>query len=225
MNRVIQIYKKLIVSALSAFIIFSYTPAFSAQNGKLEYNAVLYDYSSFDVQKVTHEADEIFEKYNNAKTDAERLQLGQNALCKYYLLTKIDYENVYPFVQLARLYIDKDKKKFAKEHLSTALNLDSKNPYANYYYGEFYFKYRDYRRALKHYLIAYNNGYKNLYDLNLKMAIIYEKFGDIQKSIDFYSQAHKIDSSQHPEISEKLNSLKQLNYDKSEYYSRNIIRE
>ncbi|MBP3923759.1 hypothetical protein J6E39_00775 [bacterium] len=219
------IYKKIAISALSTFIIFSYTPAFSVQNGRLEYNDVLYDYSNFDVQEVTHEADEIFKKYNSAQTDAERLQLGQNALCKYYLLTKIDYENIYPFVQLARLYIDKNKKRFAKEYLSTALNLDNQNAYANYYYGEYYFKYRDYRRALKHYLIAYNNGYRNLYDLNLKMAIIYEKLGDIQKSIDFYTQAYKIDSSQNPEISEKIGSLKQLNYDKSEYYSKSIIRE
>lgn len=225
LTQVLRIYRKILISTLYILIFFSYTPAFSAQSGKLEYNNVLYDYSNFDAYKITQEADNLFKKYNNASTDAERLKLGQDARCKYYLLTKIEDDNVYPLIQLARLYIDIDKKKFAKEYLSTALNIENQNPYANYYFGEYYFKYKDYRRALKHYLTAYNNGYRNIYDLNLKMAIIYEKFGDINKSIDFYQKSYSINSTQNPEIQEKINSLKNLNYDKSKYYTQNIIRE
>ncbi len=199
------------------------TPAFSAHVGKLEYNDVLFDYSKLNSEEILYLADEAFYQYNLTEDEILREKMAQDVMSKYYILTRIDPHNIYPFVQLARMYLDVDKRRYAKEFLSTALNIEADNPYINYYYGEFYFKYRDYRKAIKHYLVAYKNGYENSFDLNLKMAILYEKFGDILKSIEFYEKASLL-NPQMPELNTKLQSLRELNYINSEYYG-NSIRE
>ena len=142
-------------------------------------------------------------------------------MSKYYLLTKIDYSQITPYIQLARIYDEKNNNRLAKEYFYKASNLDVNNPYANFYFGEFYFKRNDYKRALRYYNIAYNNGLNNRYDLNLRLATIYEKFADLVNANKFYEVSYSMNPNN--ELRQKIQSLNELNYDKSEYY--HFIRE
>ena len=110
----------------------------------------------------------------------------------------------------------------AKEYFYKASNLNVNNPYANFYFGEFYFKRNDYKRALRYYNIAYNNGLNNRYDLNLRLATIYEKFADLVNAKKFYEVSYSMNPN-NVELRQKIQSLNELNYDKSEYY--HFIRE
>ena len=143
-------------------------------------------------------------------------------MSKYYLLTKIDYSQITPYIQLARIYDEKNNNRLAKEYFYKASNLDVNNPYANFYFGEFYFKRNDYKRALRYYNIAYNNGLNNRYDLNLRLATIYEKFADLVNAKKFYEVSYSMNPN-NVELRQKIQSLNELNYDKSEYY--HFIRE
>ena len=143
-------------------------------------------------------------------------------MSKYYLLTKIDYSQITPYIQLARIYDEKNNNRLAKEYFYKASNLDVNNPYANFYFGEFYFKRNDYKRALRYYNIAYNNGLNNSYDLNLRLATIYEKFADLVNAKKFYEVSYSMNPN-NVELRQKIQSLNELNYDKSEYY--HFIRE
>ena len=90
------------------------------------------------------------------------------------------------------------------------------------WFGEYYFKRRDFKRALKHYTIAYNNGYANNYDLNFRLATIYEKFADLMNAKKFYEATYSL-KPEDTELQEKIQSINDMGYDKSEYY--HLIRE
>ena len=114
-----------------------------------------------------------------------------------------------------------DHPRLAKEYFSKAINIEPDNPSANFYFGEFYYTRRDYNRALKYYRIAYNNGYSNKYDINIRLATINEKLADLINAKKFYEISYSIKPDN--KIQEKIQLLNELNYDKSEYY--HIIRE
>ena len=193
-----------------------------AQSGYLEYHSVLFDYSKLNAAAIQKEADEYFEKFITSSDELFKEQYLNAAMSKYYLLTKIDYSQITPYIQLARIYDEKNNNRLAKEYFYKASNLDVNNPYANFYFGEFYFKRNDYKRALRYYNIAYNNGLNNRYDLNLRLATIYEKFADLVNAKKFYEVSYSMNPN-NVELRQKIQSLNELNYDKSEYY--HFIRE
>ena len=176
--KIYRVFNK--VSALFiTLLILSCSHSYAAQSGYLEYNSVLFDYSKLNAAAIQKEADEYFEKFITSSDELFKEQYLNAAMSKYYLLTKIDYSQITPYIQLARIYDEKNNNRLAKEYFYKASNLDVNNPYANFYFGEFYFKRNDYKRALRYYNIAYNNGLNNRYDLNLRLATIYEKFADL----------------------------------------------
>ena len=130
------------------------------------------------------------------------------------------YGSVYIVVILFQY--EKNIDRLAKEYLYRATNLNARDPYANFYFGEFFYKRNNYKRALNYYLVAYNNGYSNSYELNLKLGRIYEKFADLVKARQFYDAALKM-NPENAEIQEKINQINSLNYENSEYYY--FIRE
>ena len=79
-----------------------------------------------------------------------------------------------------------------------------------------------YNKALKYYLIAYNNGYRDNYVTNLKLAELYEKLGDLKKSKELYEKLNGINPADSA-IQEKIQNLNELDYENSEYY--HFIRE
>ncbi len=206
---------------LYAFLILSLLPAEGTQSGHIEYNSETLDYSKLNFKEIKKDADMyfvLFEESRNNRRKKKYLEIAQN---KYYILTKIDPTEITPYVQLGRIYDTTNKPKLAKEYFFKATNLNADDPFANFYFGEFYFYRRDYQKALNYYNRAYNNGLNNRYDLNLKLATIYEKLADLINAKKFYEISYTIkpDAS----LQQKIQQLYKLNYDKSEYY--HFIRE
>ena len=102
-----------------------------------------------------------------------------------------------------------------------ALNINKEASLANFYFGDYYYKRNDYKKALYHYKIAYNNGVAKTYDFNLKLATIYEKLADLSNAKKFYEISYNIKADS--KVKEKIQLLNELNYDKSDYYHN--IRE
>ncbi len=202
-------------------LLFNINISYASVSGRLEYNSVLFDYSKLNFDSIKNDADKNFAMFLNAKNETDKKKFLDLATSKYYILTKVDYSRIEPYIQLGRIYDYKNHPRLAKENFSKAININSNNPFANFYFGEFYYKRRDYKRALKYYKIAYNNGFNNKYDINYRMAIIHEKFADLINAKKFYEITYSIKPDS--KIQEKIQLLNELNYDKSEYY--HIIRE
>lgn len=217
-----KIYKPILYTLL-LFLIISYTEiqSFASPNGKIEYNYILFDYSKLNFQKIKNDADKNFNMFLNAKNETDKRNYLDLATSKYYILTKVDYSRIEPYIQLGRIYDYTNHPRLAKENFSKAINIEANNAFANFYFGEFYFKRRDYKRALKYYKVAYNNGFNNTFDINYRLAVIHEKFADLVNSKKYYEISNSIKPDN--KIQEKIQLLNELNYDKSEYY--HIIRE
>lgn len=216
-------YKNLKIFSLLLLLLllFNINISYASVSGRLEYNSVLFDYSKLNFDSIKNDADKNFAMFLNAKNETDKKKFLDLATSKYYILTKVDYSRIEPYIQLGRIYDYKNHPRLAKENFSKAININSNNPFANFYFGEFYYKRRDYKRALKYYKIAYNNGFNNKYDINYRMAIIHEKFADLINAKKFYEITYSIKPDS--KIQEKIQLLNELNYDKSEYY--HIIRE
>lgn len=217
-----KIYKTILYTLL-LFLIISYTEiqSFASPNGKIEYNYILFDYSKLNFQKIKNDADKNFNMFLISKNETDKRNYLDLATSKYYILTKVDYSRIEPYIQLGRIYDYTNHPRLAKENFSKAINIEANNAFANFYFGEFYFKRRDYKRALKYYKVAYNNGFNNTYDINYRLAVIHEKFADLVNSKKYYEISNSIKPDN--KIQEKIQLLNELNYDKSEYY--HIIRE
>lgn len=217
-----KIYKPILYTLL-LFLIISYTEiqSFASPNGKIEYNYILFDYSKLNFQKIKNDADKNFNMFLISKNETDKRNYLDLATSKYYILTKVDYSRIEPYIQLGRIYDYTNHPRLAKENFSKAINIEANNAFANFYFGEFYFKRRDYKRALKYYKVAYNNGFNNTFDINYRLAVIHEKFADLVNSKKYYEISNSIKPDN--KIQEKIQLLNELNYDKSEYY--HIIRE
>ena len=180
-------------------IFFISNTSFAIQYGAIDQNSILFDYK----------------KLNCSAPESHNLFLNK-ASEQYYVLTKVDNARIEPYIQLGRIYDEKNKEPMAHENFCRALNLNCKDARANFYYGEFFFKRCEYKKALYYYNIAYNNGYKNQYILNLRLATIYEKFADLSNAKKFYDVSYSMKPSD--KLREKISSINVIDYQKSEYY-------
>ena len=212
-----KICKKILNLAVCLLIFV--LPCFAVEKGSVKYEDNLMDYSVLDGQKILQEADSFFEQYETTK-DPKYLS---TAMGKYYIVTKIYPVEIYPMVQLARTYDEKKLDKFAKEYFSICYDINKKDPYLNYYMGDFYYKRNDFKRALRYFKRAYDNGYSEYYDLNVKIATIYEKFADLLTAKYYYEKAFSLDQS-NTNLKDKTLQIESLNYYDSGYY-KNSIRE
>lgn len=192
-----MIYKKEFLSAFIVFFLFfvgNYS-AFALEKGSLEYNDNFVDYSKLSPKEFKHNGDYYFVLSQRLTSEYKKKDAETNALGEYFVLTKINSNDPYAFVQMGRIYTARHQDILAKENFFRALNISSYDPYANYFFGEYYYYNHDYRRALKYYLVAYDNGYSNVYDLNLKLAKLYEKLGDMGKAKELYLKSYSIKGS------------------------------
>ncbi len=208
-----MIYKHLLVITA---LLLTINTSLAIQSGKIEYNSVLFDYKKLNFTQIQKEADNYFALSRKSTTPESKEQYLNSASGKYYILTKVDNTKIQPYIQLGRIYDEKNKPRLAKENFCKAININFKDPSANYYYGEFFYKRREYKKALYHYNIAYNNGYKNKYTLNLRLATIYEKFADLSNAKKFYDVSYSMKPS--TELQEKIRSFNEQEYRKSGYY-------
>lgn len=180
------------------------------------------DFSTVNAEALRKEADELFVKAFDSQPGESQNKFYKLSMQKYFLISQIYPADYYAHVQIARIHDNQKHDKLAKKYYSIAFNLDKYNPYSNFYYGEYHFKREMYYRALKYYLIAYNNGYKDNFVINLKLAELYQKLGDLKKSKEFYEKSYKL-NPQASDLPQKIQELNSLNYEKSEYY--HLIRE
>ncbi len=215
--QVMMICKKIfyLLICLSIFV----HPVSSIEKGSVKYEENLIDYSVLDGEQLLDEADSFFEQYESTK-DPKFLS---TAMGKYYIVTKIYPVEIYPMVQLARTYDEKKLDRFAKEYFSICYDINKKDPYLNYYMGDFYYKRNDFKRALRYFKRAYENGYSDYYDLNMKIATIYEKFADLLTAKYYYEKAFSLNPA-NTNLKDKALQIESLDYNNSGYY-KNSVRE
>ena len=217
-----QIYKIFIV-LISAFIFFGSTcvsnTAFSSEFGEVEYNNKFIDYSKIDKNETLKRADYYFNKALNEEDKDIKKNYLQKASGEYFILTQIEYNNLYPIVQMARVYDLENKNSYAKAYFFQALKIDKYNTQTNYYFGEYYYKRRDYTRALYFYNIAFENGLQENFDILLKMGIMYEKLGDLLRANQYYKKAYLV-KPENTELPDKIREIENLKYRNTGYYMR-----
>ncbi len=206
-KKFIYILIVLLVSSLSVHAV---------QKATVKYEDNTIDYSVLNPDKIMAEADGYYAKYKETKEN----KYLSTAMGKYYILTKIYPVEIYPNVQLARTYDEKHLDRLAKSYFNRCININKYDPYLNYYFGDFYYKRSDYKRALRYFKIAYNNGYDQYYDVVIKIATIYEKFADLKNAKYYYEKAVSLNSKD-AKAQEKAEQIKSLKYETSEYYTGN----
>ena len=177
------------------------------------------DYTVVDKGMLLNSADECFNNYwSETNTELKKGYL-QKASANYYILTKADKKNIYPVVQLARVYDLSKNDKYAKSYFFNALGIDPKNVRANYYFGDFYYKRNDYKKALKYYNKAFEYGMSQNFENMQKMAIIYEKLGDLNKANLYYKNAI-LANPEDEKLFDKVREIENVKYKNTGYYSK-----
>ena len=200
-------FKNIVISIISTFLISS--PVFSTESGGVEYHDYLFDYSHLDPEPLKSEADlwlsqAIGEQNINVKND-----LLHQAMKNYYILLKISPGDVDVLNKRALIYDIQDKNLLARSFFSRSLNIEKDNPETNYLVGDYFFKRRDFKRALRYFSAAYENGYSG-FDINYKLAVVYEKLGDLCNAKHFYQEAYSFDESK-SEILDKIQNIPEEN--------------
>lgn len=192
---------------------------FGVEFGSIHYNNALIDYSKIDKDATLKLADFYFNKALNTENKEEKTTFLQKASGEYFILTQIDPKNLYPIVQMARVYDFENKNSFAKAYFFKALKIDKKNAATNYFFGEYYFTRDDYKRALYFYNTAFENGYRENFDVLMKMAVMYEKLGDLLRANQYYKKAFLINPN-NTELPDKIRELESLKYKNTGYYNK-----
>ena len=195
-------------------------PAFSSVTGKIEYSIPV-DYSKLNEQEIVQKADKYFYLASKLKDGTVNEDIT-NALLLYNILQNMNPKNIEYAVKAGVLYDKISKDRQARGCLSRAIGIDSSKPSPYFYLGEFYYKRKLYKRALKCYNEAYKLGLKTNYDLLYKMGDIYEKFGDTRSALKYLKEAQL--QSSNPEIDNKIKYVEQKHTTNQEYYSETRIR-
>ncbi len=217
-----QIYR-VIVLLISAFIIYGSTYssnfACAVEFGEIQYDNALIDYTVIDKDATLKAADYYFEKALNSEDNQVKKEFLQKASGEYFILTRINPRDLYPIVQLARVYDFENKNNYSKAYFFKALKIDKNNAATNYYFGEYYYKRDDYKRALYFYNTAFQNGYKENYDVLIRMATMYEKLGDLLRANQYYKKAFLV-NIENEKLPDKIRELESLRYQNTGYYHK-----
>ena len=194
--------------------------AFSAIKGRVNYSIPI-DYSKLSETELADKAKVYF--FNAIKLQNNFVNEDMtNALFLYSVLEAKNPENLEYPIKLGILYDKLDKDRHAKGSFSRAILIDKTKPESYYYLGEFYYRRKMYRRALKYYNESYKNGFNLNYDLLFKIGDIYEKFGDSRSALKYLKEAESQVST--PELTEKIKRIENFNSINKEYYTDTRIR-
>ena len=186
-----------------------YDAAAAVEFGEVNYNDAYIDYSKIDKSSTQKLAD-----YNSQKKE-----FLQKASGEYFILTRLEPDNIYPLVQLARVYDYEKQNSYSKAYFFRALKNKKKNALTNYYFGEFYYTREDYTRALYYYNTAFENGYQETFNVLIKMAVMYEKLGDLLRANQYYKKAFLIQPN-NTILPEKIREIESLKYKNTGYYNK-----
>lgn len=208
---------------MSAFILIGSTCSSeitkAVEFGSVKYNNNLIDYSKVDKEATQKLADYYFSKALEAQDETKRKTYLQKASGEYFILTKIEPQNIYPLVQMARVYDYEKQNSYAKAYFFRALKIDKKDAATNYYFGEFYYTREEYIKALYFYNVAFENGFKENFNVLVKMAIMYEKLGDLVRANQYYKKAFLVQPD-NPIIPDIIREIENLRYQNTGYYHK-----
>lgn len=209
------------IKKIICILIFIVIPANFAsakiREGYIEYNGFPYKFKSGDSKIFIKQANRnmaLFEKSQNYDDKAFYLN---EAMRYYFLCSKADIRSIDAQIGLGRVYDEMWRDDYAKKHFFTSVNMNPKNPAANFYFANFYFKRSEFITALHYYKKAYENGYSNKYEVNYLLGTTYEKLADIQSAQKFYEKALNLQPT-NTELLDKIHLLDELNYSDSQYY-------
>lgn len=208
---------KKVIYILILIIISAHTVIAETETASIEYSGIQYQFSPGDEAKFLDNAQRSLLIAEKTKSFKNKTYYLNEAMRYYFLLSMVDPKSIDAQIGLGRVYDELKMDRYAQKHFYNATNLDSQNPKANFYFGNYYFTRGDYINAQNYYNIAYRFGYIKSYYLNYHMAIIYEKLGDIESAIKFYYQASKL-KPKNIELRRKIRALDELNYSHSQYY-------
>lgn len=209
---------------LIAVVIFLFTtPVYSVEYGSVNKDSAFVDYKSIDTSQALKRADLYF---GLAQTEADEVLKSaylEKAKYEYNVLSLAKFDDIHSVIQLGRIYDVQKQDRYAKSYFSRALGLDYKNPSANYYFANFYYDRKDYKKALKYYRKAMEYGLPDDINLLKNMGDIFEKFADIKRANICYKRAFLIDPS-NEYIADKIREMEEVNYNSADYYNRRNSR-
>ena len=209
-----------IILLIFIFSLVCITPSYSAVKGGINYSIPVYYDNLSEI--------ELQERGKSYFHNAMRLQNGvidenmTQALNIYTILQNVNPENIEYSVRLGRLYEKIGKDRYAKGNFSRAIGINSSKPEPYFYFGEYYYNKRLYRKALKYYNEAYKKGYEANYDLLYKMGDVYEKLGDTRSALKYLKAAEK--QSPNSGISAIIKYVEAQDSSNSLYYRDTRIR-
>lgn len=187
--------------------------------GEVKYHDALIDYSKIDKDLAKQRGDSYFSQALQAKDETQKRKLLQKSAAEYFMLTQADPQDLYSLVQMARIYDYLGENSYAKAYFFRGLKINKQDPATNYYFGEFYYQREDYKRALFFYQRSFEYGYKENFDVIVKMAIMYEKLGDLLRANQYYKKAFLLKPNDDI-LPNKIRELESIKYKKSGYYSK-----
>ena len=179
------------------------------------------DYSKFNKETTKNNADVLFQSALAAEDKEAQTQYLKNAASQYYILSNFDKSDSYPCIQLARIYDLQKNDAYAKAYFYRALGLNYKDADANFYFAEFYYTRKRYKKALEYYHNALNCGRKEDALTMKKIGRIYERFADIPRANTYYQKSLEL-NPQDDELSGKINENILKEYESSGYYKRRL---
>ena len=209
-----------ILLLITVLIFFMNLPVHSAVQGKVDYVPKI-DYSQLSEDELELNARSYYFLAMQNQSD-KITDEATKALNMYRTLQEIDPKNEAYCVKLGSLYDKLNQDKYAKENLSRAISINSTNPEPYFYFGEYYYKRCEFRKALKYYKKAYERGYMVHYETLCRMGDIYAKFGDTRCALVYFEAAYKLNPN--PDLEKSITHLKGKDAENQLYNSQTRIR-
>lgn len=209
-----------IILIITILAIFINLPAWSAVKGKVDYVPPI-DYSQISEDELELNARSYYFLAMQSNSDKITDEMTK-ALNMYRTLQNIDPKNESYCVKLGALYDRINQDKYAKENLSRAISINSTNPEPYFYFGEYYYKRCEFRKALKYYKKAYERGYMVHYETLCRMGDINAKFGDTRAALVYFEAAYKLNPN--PELEQTITFFKGKDAENQVFNSNTRIR-
>ena len=152
------------VIILFVMLILNISASYSlgAVKGGVEYTIPI-DYEKINEADFAQKAEGYYDKVMYKSLDSTEDDMSQ-ALILYSALHKKCPWNIDYSIRLGNLYMKQGKYRYAKGCFYEAMGINANRPEPYYYLGDLYFKREQYRRALKMYKRASDNGYADNID-------------------------------------------------------------
>jgi len=208
---------KKLIYIIILFTFFGNFAIAETQNATVEYDGYSFSFKKGDDVRFLKKANMYFNLCEKSKNVSEKVSYLQESMRYYFMVSVINPKSIDAQIGLARVYDEMNLDKYAKKYFYNAYDFNPKNPKTNLYFGDFYYKRKDYINALTYYKKAYQLGLVRDYQLNYKQAIIYEKLADIESAKKFYTNCLGL-NPQNSDLENKIRLLEDLNYSQTQYY-------